>query len=193
VVNAISLVTVCVPALLNPLIVTGLAPGCPAMSTLVMEKTPLANSKVALEDNGIPALGVDGAAGSVGLDLKPLQTKPWYVVRISSSAKSSKLITPILTKTSPPPAEDPFELLFDFMVGALDESFDPLESEGDLVFLEALGPLVDFKVEDFEDLGLFKSLAMTVAQRTANRRNRVLREFIVAGHMLIVQVTSLRY
>jgi hypothetical protein len=70
---------------------------------------------------------------------------------------------------------------------------DPLESEGDLVFLEALGPLVDFKVEDFEDLGLFKSLAMTVAQRTANRRNRVLREFIVAGHMLIVQVTSLRY
>jgi hypothetical protein len=95
VVNLISLVTICVPALLNPLIVTGLADADPAMSTLVMENTPFANSKVDEEDVGTAALGGEDATGVVLLALKLFQTKPWYVVSVLSSAKSSKLITSI--------------------------------------------------------------------------------------------------
>jgi hypothetical protein len=62
----------------------------------------------------------------------------------------------------------------DFIVGDLDESLDPLASEGDLVFLLILGPLVDLR-----------SLATVVAQIRAKRRKRVLREFI----LLILQTT----
>jgi hypothetical protein len=69
--------------------------------------------------------------------------------------------------------------LVDFIVGVLVESLDPLASLGLLVFLLALGPLVDFKVGDLEDLGDLRSLAFVVAQTIAKRRKRVLREFIL--------------
>jgi hypothetical protein len=77
-----TLVTDRVPELSYPFIVTGLADAVPAISALVMEKTPLANSIDALADVGTAALGEDGDAGLVGLALQPLQTKPSYVVRV---------------------------------------------------------------------------------------------------------------
>jgi hypothetical protein len=75
--------------------------------------------------------------------------------------------------------------LVDFVVGAFEESLDPL-AVGLLLFLLTLGPLEDFNVGDFEDfvvgaLLLLSSLAMVVAQMRAKRRKRVLREFIVCG------------
>jgi hypothetical protein len=93
--NVTVLDTVSVPELSNPRTVTGLADADPAMSTLVMENTPFANSKVDEEDVGTAALGGEDATGVVLLALKLFQTKPWYVVSVLSSAKSSKLITSI--------------------------------------------------------------------------------------------------
>eukprot|EP00980_Cylindrotheca_fusiformis_P020800 scaffold7785_cov73-Cylindrotheca_fusiformis.AAC.1 len=79
--------------------------------------------------------------------------------------------------------------LVDLDVGDLVESLVPFVlSEGDLVFLDILGPLVDFKVGDLVDfvvgdlvdLGDFKSLAMAVTQTRATKiRNRALREDIL--------------
>jgi hypothetical protein len=188
-VKAIVLETDTVPELSYPMTVTGLAGGSPAMSTLIMEKTPLANSMVEERDVATAPRRGDGGAGMVRLASQPSQIKPLYVVMTSLSVRSSKLIAPINTKTSP---VTPFELfvdfrvgdLVDFKVGVLDESLDPLESEGDLVFLLTLGPLEDLRVGDLELFGPLvdlRSLAMTQAQMIAKMRKRVLREFIVAG------------
>jgi hypothetical protein len=72
--------------------------------------------------------------------------------------------------------------LVDFVVGAFEESLDPL-AVGLLVFLLSLGPLEDFNVGDFVDFVVLdlRSLAMAVAQMRAKRRKRALREFIVFG------------
>jgi hypothetical protein len=59
---------------------------------------------------------------------------------------------------------------------------DPLASLGLLVFLLILGPLEDFMVGDLELFGPLvdlRSLAMTLAQRIAKMRKRILREFIL--------------
>jgi hypothetical protein len=68
--------TVWVPVSSNPLTVTGLAPGAPAISMLVKWKTALLNSMDAVVSVGTAALGVDGAIGEVLLALKLLQVKP---------------------------------------------------------------------------------------------------------------------
>jgi hypothetical protein len=171
------------PELSYPFTVTALAALFPTMIALTIEKTPLANSMDAVVDVRETSRGDTGERPAYQL----LQIKPSYVVRTSPPAKSSKSIVPILTKVSELPEEDfPFDDLsvgdlFDLVVGALDESLDPLEKLGLLVFLLTLGPLEDFRVGDLELLLPFKSLAMTLAQIRAKRRNIVLREFIVAG------------
>jgi hypothetical protein len=143
----IVLVTDRFPELSYPLMVTGLAALFPAMSALVMEKTPAANSMDAVVDVGTPARGEDGAVGLVALAFQLLQIKPSYVVRVVSSAWSSKSTVPILTKISVPEVEEllPLELL-DLVVGDLVDF-----TVGDLVDL-VVGDLVDFRVGDLVDL-----------------------------------------
>jgi hypothetical protein len=192
-VKAIVLETDTVPELSYPMTVTGLAGGSPAMSTLIMEKTPLANSMVEERDVATAPRRGDGGAGMVRLASQPSQIKPLYVVMTSLSVRSSKLIAPINTKTSVPVPvpEVPLALLLedleDLVVGALVD-FGPLVDfrVGDLVDLTVedlvdlvVGDLVDFRVGDLvdltvEELRLLASWTSAVPlEMTERRRNSV--------------------
>jgi hypothetical protein len=95
------------------------------------------DSTCQLDGGGIVIVGTparaDGAAGLVlELAFQLLQIKPSYVVRVVSSAWSSKFTVPILTKISVPvlvPSVPLALLLEDLVVGALVD----------------IGPLVDFQ------------------------------------------------
>jgi hypothetical protein len=172
VVIVIVLVTDRVPELSNPLMVTGLADAAPAISALVKEKTPLANSMDAVVAVGTPARGSDGAVGLVILAFQLVQTKPWYVVRTASSTVPvSKFIVPTLTKISvsavPSVEELPLELLFeDLLVGPLVDDGPLVDFRvGDLVDL-VVGALVDFRVGDLVDLEV-EELLRTLASWTS--------------------------
>lgn len=167
----ITVETVCTPALLNPLMVMGLATGAPAMSIEDKEKTPLASSTEVLVAIGTAARGGDGGAGTVALAWNEVKINPLYVPTSASSARSSKLTAPMLTKTSvpvPPPPPPEVELLVDLVVGAfvdlgplVDLSVGPLVDlsvgalvdllVGDLVDFR-VGPLVDFEVDELSNL-----------------------------------------
>lgn len=121
------------------------------------------------------------------------------VSMIVSSAKSSKLtVARALPAAHGPTATGagvPVPLLLlevDLVVGALEESLVPLDVLGSLVFLESLGPLVDFKVGPLveplplplPDFGLFRSLAIVEEHRNTRRRKKVFIEFIVDDSFL---------